>query len=69
MPMVELTDRDITLIRVALLQRLHRLHGRADMQESYDETRALLTGTMWKAREQLHGLKDAREIMAETLAQ
>lgn len=50
---LELTPRELTLIRVAMLQRLSRLQTREDMAESYDETKALLNGKLWECREQL----------------
>jgi hypothetical protein len=62
---VTLTERELTLIRVACLARLDRLTramegynplnaGDAerlkDLQASYDETKALLNGKLWDAR-------------------
>ena len=62
---VELTVREVTLLRVAALIRLNNLKRlietsqpgeyRDDLQESYDETRELLTGKLWKARAYLSG--------------
>lgn len=49
---IELTPRELTLIRVALLVRMDRLHKRADMQQSYDESKSLLNGKLWQARKE-----------------
>lgn len=49
---VELDRRELTLIRVALLQRLDRLK-RDGMTDSYDDTRELLTGKLWTANKEL----------------
>lgn len=52
---VVLTSRELTLIRVACLQRLGRLAKAAlpSMAKSYEETKALLNGKLWSARAQL----------------
>lgn len=43
---VQLTNRQLTLVRVALIMRLNdlkpKINGDADRQAAYDETRALL---------------------------
>lgn len=39
---VELTPREFTLVRVALIKRLDQLKGVEHMHTSYEETRALL---------------------------
>lgn len=49
----ELNTREITLIRVALLQRCDRLKKREDMADSYDESIALLN-KLWKLYQGLH---------------
>lgn len=43
---IEVTARELTLIRVALLTRLAKLVGTA----SYDESRRLLDGKTWEAQ-------------------
>lgn len=61
MPTIEMTDREITLVRVALMVRMGRIKNRSDMADSYNESRAICQ-KLWTAREQLHGCKDAREL-------
>lgn len=64
MATVELTDRQITLARVALLQRLNRIKNNAVLADSYNDTLELLD-LLYKARVQLHGCKEARESALE----
>jgi hypothetical protein len=46
---VELTSRDITLIRCGLLRRMDNLIGRDDVRDSYDRSKELLQ-ILWDAR-------------------
>lgn len=50
---IELTPLELTMIRVALLQRLDRLKDQPDCASSYELTRELLTGKLWEARKQV----------------
>lgn len=43
---VVLTQRELTLIRVALLQRMDRLKGKQPI--SYEQTKLLLEGKLWE---------------------
>lgn len=43
---IELTNRELTLIRVALIGRLDKLYGRDDCVTSYNETLELLKGKL-----------------------
>jgi hypothetical protein len=44
---VDLTHRELTLIRVALIGRLDKIKDTAP--NSYEESRALLNGKLWDA--------------------
>jgi hypothetical protein len=44
---VNLTHRELTLIRVALISRLDKIKNLAP--ESYEESRTLLNGKLWDA--------------------
>lgn len=61
-----LTDRQITLARVALLQRMTRLKSMPHMRDSYEESKALCQ-VLWTMR-QRYQAQDAAEICLEAHA-
>jgi hypothetical protein len=54
---VELTQRELTLIRVACMERLCPLKE-ANLAISYEETRSLLNGKLWMAVRAFPGVKE-----------
>ena len=49
---VELTARDIVLLRCGLLRRMDNLVNRDDMKDSYDRSKELLQ-LLWDARKNI----------------
>ena len=54
---VELTQRELTLVRVAMIQRLDHLKGMPDF-ESNLEAAQLLNGKLWMAVRAFPGVKE-----------
>ena len=66
MVQVELSRRELTLIRVALLMRLNELKAAGvEMQDSYQQSRALLTGKLWIASVELREITATLDAIAE----
>ena len=54
---IELTQRELTLIRAAMIQRLNHLKGMPEY-EHLAETVALLNGKLWMAVRAFPGVKE-----------